>query len=431
MTNKNYIWLTISTVALGLAFFLIGTGIFFTRGLNKLKDLANQRMVSAAYHSAAYINRSLTAGDSRASEGEIDSWLEQYCLSTGFDRIVVCDSFIQVVWTSSDLFTQGDDFQPFLSDQSLYAEIIDYGHYQFTKAIKIAGHTFKSLYYQCILNGKPYVLILEADQDFFQEAAGFRNTTSIIVLILVMISLALLIFLIILDQKAQKAFARTLHNERLAFLGRTSAELAHELKNPLAIIKSSVDVLREEYDPQNEKKVFTYLSDEIMRLSKLISNILTFSRKKNIAKLPFSPKQELQALLPGFSKMYPDISVTVDLPESLRLVGNNLAFGQIAENLMRNAGNAIQGTGTISIYGESRKKHYFLFFQDNGPGIAKALRKNLFEPFVTESKIGTGLGLALVASLCDSMNWQVSLVSAEKGNTRFALQIKEIIWEKS
>jgi signal transduction histidine kinase len=427
---KKYFWFTIGIVILGIIIFTAATGYLFSNGLQKLKTLSEQQMVAAATYCSEYIRHYNTISPDSASDDTVTAWLDHFCAGTGFERITVCDSSAQILWSSGGLLQKDEDFRNFLVIPELFDSAAASNSWYFTPSVKIDEVFFRSLYFGFYSNDLPRVLVIDADQNYFEDAEQFRNSVIIIASTLFFVAFALLISLFLIDRKAKKVHQRAAQNERLAFLGRTSAELAHELKNPLAIMKASVDVLRMEYDKEKKEKGFTFLSEEIMHLSELIAGILTFSKENKIVREPFHPHDVINEELRTFSLLYPTVTVINNLPPELSCIGDTSAFQQISSNLLRNAGDAMEGTGTITIRGEKRSKKYAIYFQDTGPGIDSSLVKQIFEPFVSGTSHGTGLGLAIARSRCELMGWSIECVSHAKGQTTFALITGEDLWVK-
>lgn len=428
---KKYFWLTAGIVTFCMLAVIGAMGYLFSEGLQRLKILSEKQMLAAAGHCAEHLQEASAAGTDTVVDETINDWLDRFCQSTGFERITVCDTNLSPKWSSIGASGSDEDFTQFLIDQKLFEKAAEEGAWYFTPAVNIDGIHFKSLYYGCMVGSEPYVIVIDADQNYFDEAAGFGTTVFVIATGMFILTVLLLVAIALIDRRAQKALATAARHQRMAFLGKASAQLAHEIKNPLAIMKSSVDVLRMQFDQQRKEKTFIFLSEEIMRLSSLIENILSFSKEKICAKEPFSPGKILRDMQASFSQTFPQVVVAIDLPESFRSIGDSLAFYQIASNIMRNAAAAMEGKGTITIRGEQQTKGYFIYFHDTGPGIPSAIAKDIFEPFVSGSKTGTGLGLAIARSLCDAMGWEIQLVSHAKGLTTFALIIKEELWVKS
>lgn len=338
-------------------------------------------------------------------------WLSRLMRATGLERAVITDSTGQVYASSQNFISSGEDIHPYLVDTALFARAARDGRPRFAPLSEIDGVPFQSLYYPFALRGRRQMLTLESDQAFLASVEQFRAYLVFASAVVIILFAALAAVLYVLDRRFQAALAESRRNERMAFLGRTSAELAHELKNPLAIIKSSIDVLRRQLDPGRESQAFAYLSDEVMRLSRLIGNILGFSKDKPLETGPFFPRAALDEAAAALAGEFPGVAVDIDVPADLRLAGDRDAFRLVAENLARNAANAMGGRGRIGIAWEDRGKGGAMRFSDTGPGLPKDVRQRLFEPFVSGSKTGTGLGLSIVKSLCERSGWSLALTS--------------------
>jgi signal transduction histidine kinase len=338
-------------------------------------------------------------------------WLRRLTRATGLERAVITDSGGQVYASSQNLIASGEEIRPYLVDTALFARAAREGRARFTPLREFDGVPFQSLYYPFALRGKRQMLVLESDQAFIAGVEQFRTYLAVASAFVIILFAAFAAGLWFLERRFQAALSESRRNERLAFLGRTSAELAHELKNPLAIIKASVDVLRNQLDPERKLPAFAYLSDEVMRLSRLIGNILGFSKDKPLEAKPFAPRAALEEAAAALGKEFPGVRWTLAVPEGLTLLGDADAFRQMAENLARNAAHAMGGSGGFSVTWEERGKGGAMRFSDTGPGFPKGVRKRLFEPFVSGSKTGTGLGLSIVKSLCERSGWTLALAA--------------------
>jgi len=404
------------------------TMLVFSRGLHQRRAASQRRMAALAVYCAGDIEHRMRE---KADAAAIDAWLAEMCVTSGFERIVVVDSLRIVHWSSTAVIARGEDITPYLIDGRLFAAAVAEGRRRFTRPVRLGGAYFKSLYYPFELDGETRVIIVETDEHYFRTAEQFRDSVFLSLVLLCVVLGGVTALLSVVDGRARAAQKRARRNEELAFLGRTSAELAHELKNPLAIIKSSADILRKKYDPGKTERPFTFLSDEVMRLSRLVDDILSFSREKRLLQEPFSPAEALEAFVASCGELYPNVTVSLNISQQLRLIGDRDAFVQIAANLMRNAAAAMEGKGRIEIGEHIRGRSLHLCFTDNGPGIDPALAPNVFEPFVSGSRNGTGLGLAIVRALCEANGWNIELASYTPGNTSFRIVIKEKLWEKS
>jgi signal transduction histidine kinase len=407
------------------------TGFFFSQALHTFTEYSKKRMILSAEYAQQYLDMLFFSAVQEFDDEEIDRWLADFIMSAGFERLIITDTAEIVAWSSHTLINKGDDFSPYILDDTLFHKALQQQRTYYTSTQKIGSAYFASLYYPCIISGVKHMICIDADQNYFHEALRYRTMLIAIGVFFVCITATMIVLLILVDKKATYALHKAMHNERLAFLGRTSGELAHELKNPLGIMKTSVDVLRMRYDPTHQEQVFTFLSDEVMRLAGLIESILSFSRENVIRTETFSPSIILEKFISEFKNKYPEITIDLSIDQSIKFNGDRQAFRMITSNLLENAGSAMDGRGTIGLHGEVHGGQYQLLFKDSGPGISAVLSKRIFEPFVTGSQHGTGLGLTIVKSLCDALGWEIRLLCAAKGKTTFGLFLKEGLWEKS
>jgi signal transduction histidine kinase len=427
---KRPLLAALAAVLAALALLFGFSAWLFSRNLEEARRISQQRMTALARYVAEQLQAEAGAGaaflpDGRA--GELGRWLAGLARATGLERAVIADSSGRVHSSGHPLIAGGDDLRPYLVDTALFAAAAGDGAPRFTPLAEIAGVRFQSLYHPFPLEGRRHVVVLESDQNFLASVEQFRAYLALASLFLLGVFAVLGAGLLALDRKVQAALAESRRNERLAFLGRASAELAHEIRNPLGIIKSSVDVLRRRFDPDREHKPFDFVSDEVMRLSRLISNILGLSRDRPVESKPFFPREVLEGLRDALAQELPGVQWALETPADLAITGDRDLFRQVADNLARNAAAAMGGRGRFRVAAERLPGAGIRFlFEDAGPGLPAHVRARLFEPFVSGSKAGTGLGLSIVRNLCERAGWRVSLLSdaaAGRGPTRFAVDV--------
>jgi signal transduction histidine kinase len=391
----------------------------FSRNMGQARHKSEERMTGLATYIAGHLAEDIFSfpfefqpsyfpADYAERQNE---WLSRLTRATGLERAVITDSAGMVYASSQNLIGSGEEIRPYLVDTALFAEAAGGNRPIFTPLSEIDGVHFQSLYFPFTLRDKRQMVVLESDENFIAYVEQFRNYLVFASLFLLALFAVLAAGLTVLDRRFRAALAVSRRNEHLAFLGRTSAELAHELKNPLAIMKASVDVLRNQLDPKREQPAFGYLSEEIMRMSRLIGNILGFSKDRPMQARPFGPREALMESRESQRGDFPGVEWTLDVPEDLVLNGDRDVFRQLAENLARNACNAMGGKGSLIVAWEARERGGALRFSDTGPGLPKAVRDRLFEPFVSGSRTGTGLGLSIVKNLCERLGWSIALIA--------------------
>lgn len=426
---NRYSWLTLAVVAVAMLAYSVFTTTVFSRGLEQQMSESERRMRAFARYCGDYVAHA--AHDERLGDEHIETWLEDLCLRTGFERIVIADSLMLVHWSSQPLIRRGDDLTPFLVDTALFRTAVERDSTHLSPPKAIGGAWFTSLYRPFDLDAEPYVVVIEADQNYLSTARRFRNNSVVAAVVTGAMLLLLAGAVAAISRQARAAQEAARRNEQLAFLGRASAELAHELKNPLGIIKSSADVLRRRFDPERANAAFDFLADETIRLGRMVDRILSFSRDRKLARERFSPREALEGYIGGLRDRYPRIDIVNAVGAATVIVGDRDAFVQVVSNLLQNAVNAAGDGGRIEVREERERSSLRLSFTDDGPGIAPEIAHRLFEPFVSGSRTGTGLGLAIVKTVCDAAGWSVALQSSTPGHTHFTIDIPEGMWATS
>lgn len=222
-------------------------------------------------------------------------------------------------------------------------------------------------------------------------------------------------------EKIEEDLKRT---DRLAAVGRLAAGMAHEIRNPLASISGSVQLLMEnEHAPTEDRRLMGIVVKEADRLNGLLTDFLEFARPKQPLKESINVASILDQLIdmlatdPRFkgieiNQLYPD-EFTLDLDQ-----------GQILQalwDLAINAAEAMQGRGQLTFSLENQEGAVIIV-EDTGPGISEKIKGRIFEPFFSTKDHGTGLGLASVYSVIESHGGTVTVDRGVAGGARFSLR---------
>jgi two-component system, NtrC family, sensor histidine kinase HydH len=242
------------------------------------------------------------------------------------------------------------------------------------------------------------------------------------------------------NRQLQRAEAEARRSERLAALGQMSAGLAHEIRNPLGVIKGSAEMLTKKLkDAQPlESELAGYISSEVNRLNALVARFLDFARPQHVDLNPLRISGLVDRSLESVQAQLPDAKITVErryaenLPE---IRADEQLCERIFVNLILNAFQAMSGEagGGSGETGEHRRKLKIsiapessngkpgvgINIEDNGPGVPAELREQIFNPFFTSKKDGVGLGLSIVAKIVDDHRGAIRLDSNPAGGARF------------
>jgi two-component system sensor histidine kinase PilS (NtrC family) len=214
--------------------------------------------------------------------------------------------------------------------------------------------------------------------------------------------------------------------DRLAALGELSARMAHEIRNPLAAMCGSVQMLSASTEIQEQDaRLLAIVTREAERLNTLISEFLMYAR-------PATP--QLQRIL-LHSYLKDEIAFLIHDPRFGKVLIQNLVsestevtvdpdqLHQVIINLLQNAADALPDGGEVCIECSQTSVSVLLSFTDSGIGISEEASRHLFEPFWTTKSAGTGLGLAISYRIIEAHGGTLTVESPSSGGCRFVISL--------
>ncbi len=222
---------------------------------------------------------------------------------------------------------------------------------------------------------------------------------------------------------------RLIRSEQLATVGRMSAQITHEIRNPLASIALYVELLGDELGVQSEegKRLAASIGAEVDRLSEITESYLRFVRLPK-PKLDREDLGEIVANVMEFSRAELALAgVSLELaiaPGVSPVAADESQLRQVLLNLSRNAREAMVTGGKlrVSVWAPDAE-HVRLSIADTGPGIAPANMTQIFDPFFSTKDRGTGLGLALVQQIVGEHGGRLDVEQPEAGGTVFVITL--------
>lgn len=217
------------------------------------------------------------------------------------------------------------------------------------------------------------------------------------------------------------------HAESLAAIGRMSAQVAHEIRNPLHSIgleaELALDVATKQGAAPALKQSLQSVLAGVDRLEKITENYLKLSRPSPAARQVVDLGEVLENVLATYAQQCEARGVRVNWAREngadLRVEGDAQILEQALGNLLRNALQALEGTPSPRVewsIGKLESGRVYVRIRDNGPGVSDGVRERLFTPFVTTKAQGTGLGLAFVKKAVEDLGGAVhALPPAEPG----------------
>jgi signal transduction histidine kinase len=231
------------------------------------------------------------------------------------------------------------------------------------------------------------------------------------------------------NRQLRRAEADARRAERLAALGQLSAGLAHEIRNPLGVIKGSAEMLSRKV-AQSEPLVAElagYISSEVNRLNALVARFLDFARPSKLELQPDRVSEIVDRALQVSAASFPNAQVKVEreyAPGVPEIQADRQLCEQVFVNLITNAFQAMdgqEGTLRLSIVPEisNGEPGAGVIVEDSGAGVPPAMREQIFNPFFTSKKDGVGLGLSIVAKIVDDHRGTIRLEEGAGRGARF------------
>ena len=235
------------------------------------------------------------------------------------------------------------------------------------------------------------------------------------------------------NRHLRRAEAAARRAERLAALGQLSAGLAHEIRNPLGVIKGSAEMLARKVEGSQPlvAELAGYISSEVNRLNALVVRFLDFARPSKLELRPERISEIVDRALEAANASFPNANVKIErqyAPNMLEVPTDPQLCEQVFVNLITNALQAMQAqedslekTLRLSIAPEvsNGEPGVGVIVEDTGPGVPPELREQIFNPFFTSKKDGVGLGLSIVAKIVDDHRGTIRLESNTPRGARF------------
>ncbi|WDN90721.1 hypothetical protein BuS5_03692 [Desulfosarcina sp. BuS5] len=233
-------------------------------------------------------------------------------------------------------------------------------------------------------------------------------------------------------EKSRKALKATnkkiIRQSSMAEMGKFSMMIAHEVKNPLAIIKGSIDVLKKKHDPATNSLMIEYIEDEVMRLNRLIEHFLVFARPAR----PVFREVDVNGLLVDIVSRFKiqdnnaEFFIKENIPQTeCKIMADPDLLSRALGNIIRNAIDAGKNKdGPVNISARTIHDFWIAEVADHGDGIPEEEINRIFEPFFTTKAKGSGLGLAFASQAIKAHGGIIAVKNIPEGGALFSVELK-------
>ena len=382
--------------------------------------------------------------------GLIDEVLRQVERENDLDAILLLDPIdYQVGYSSSELYALRVPYPHLETHGEAILEAIASNTVSVSSTIRVGSLYLKSGFAPVVtLLGDEVlvgILVVEASADFFGVLATVRG-----VMVSGTAAAALLLLLLVIAyfglQRQIRQAQRSLEREdRMAALGRLASQVAHEIRNPVQIIKLSADRMSKWLTSQQGGRrsedrelveMVEYIEEETGRLQNLTERYLTYTRLGEIQHRDTPPVELVESVASALERMnLPDgVELRVEVDREIPQISCDPdQIRQALLNLASNALEAIGTAGTMTLFASLRSQNdegdrrfstsgsVCLGVKDTGPGIPEKIRNKIFEPFFSTRKEGNGLGLYIVDGIVRAHGGDIEVESVEGGGSRIVI----------
>lgn len=292
---------------------------------------------------------------------------------------------------------------------------------------QVGDRYFKSAF--CPVGGDSVVAVLmvESGFEFFESFASYKRNIVPINIAAVIFLVLVAVIIVILNRKLVAAEKMVVSQTALAQMGQMAAIIAHEVRNPLAIMKATAERIKKKYGSDSRDELFDFIQEESDRLSEISGRYLQFAAPVAGKIVAESLQEVVEAVAGGLRRDYQSQGVELRLDMKEDAAALPLDSGRLRHiliNLLRNALEACDEGNEVSLSSRVEGRSQLrLVVSDNGPGLDKRQRKQAFDPFYTTKAKGSGLGLFVVKRLVEELHGRITIESEVGSGTRFVIVI--------
>ncbi len=213
-----------------------------------------------------------------------------------------------------------------------------------------------------------------------------------------------------------------LKKEKLFAIGELSARLAHDIRNPLSVIKTSINLLasKENIDAKT-MEMYERMERAVERIAYQIDEVLNFV-KPRVSSLKNTSLHDILTSVLARIDVPKTVVITIP-PNNIEFVGDMISLEIVFVNLITNALQAIGNSGEITISAEVKNETIIIKIHDNGPGMSSEIIPKIFDPLFTTKQTGTGLGLTSCKTIIEQHGGHIEVESAVGEGTTFIVTL--------
>ena len=366
--------------------------------------------------------------DRTDAENEVRAEWVKLAEGAGVANILLLDPGRRVVFSLRDVLYRGSE-RASLDEAALQQALL--GYPASSDLYRVEGEYLKSAYAPVVRFGGDVagVVVVEGGSAAFrpldQITVSFAVAALLASAVLVIVALSFLRTFARLEQAEE----RIRHTDVLASVGQLAAGVAHEIRNPLTVLRGVSARLRK-FDRLREAErgeLLRMVDDEVDRMGHVVQNFLDLSRRSSSGPEVFTLRpvleRSLEILRVELSRSEIETSLQWEGEDDLWIRGRPQVMHHVFLNLALNARNFMPEGGKLTVRVQPRRSQVRILFEDTGPGVPPAIRNRIFDAFFTTRPEGTGLGLAFVDRVVTEHGGSVTVEGAPGGGASFQITL--------
>jgi len=302
-------------------------------------------------------------------------------------------------------------YDDYVSEENLFFNSNTISHHEF-------GEPTFTTSFSTSINNRNWVFVYEG----IESPIDLIDILIILAIPAVGFSMSILLFYLFrIIAKNLKLSQSAIKAEKTSIMGTMASRLSHDLRNPLTVIKSNLDLMMRNLESEPDEKTMKFrkrIDNSVDSMTNIIEDVLQFSKTPILQKEPSSINELLESAVSNID--VPD-KIKITLPKSDFLINcDQSKIKSVFSNLITNSIQSIEGEGKITISIKEESNYLSIYFEDSGSGIAEDDITKIFEPLFTTKVTGTGLGLGISKNIIDEHG---GMISVHNNPTTFTIKL--------
>ncbi|HHS50186.1 MAG TPA: HAMP domain-containing histidine kinase [candidate division Zixibacteria bacterium] len=367
--------------------------------------------------------RSMAVDSSGIYAALLAEQIDRYAEDGSFASITILDTLGNIVHSTQRAYARGD-FYPYIESDRMAFNTALGGATSGGELYRVGGRQFRGTYAPIAdeLGATRWVLAVEAGAEYYEVLALLRRNLLIFAILSIVVAIAGGAILLSTMMILRRMERRILNISKMATMGQMAAGVAHDLRNPLSIIRASAERLAKS-SPERREGLVESIVEEVARIDGTVEEYLAMARPHSKDESVFSLGGLAEEVAGSFfaGDGHKATTLKASWEGNAKISAPAGAIRRAIINILANAVEALPDGGTIRIRSLDEGTRVLLVIEDDGKGVSRKQAARIFEPFFTTKPEGTGIGLTLAKKIIEDAGGELCLKKSELGGCAFEI----------